>query len=531
MNTSYQHIFKQAVGLILSFGLFAQAEAQTHLQGLLMLEREQPQKAHQLFNTLIASEPQQSEGYFYKGIAYLQQKQLDSAGLFFQKAAGVDQKSALAQVGLGYWHQESGKAAAAAGAYEKALEYSKSKDPQVLRWLVEAKLQQEKPNAAELMPLLEKAKKHAPDDPALHVLTGDVHLLNNEGGPAVSSYEKAFSLDMQKAGAQLKIGKLYMRTKNYPVAQQHLQQAIAADPEYTTAYRELGEVAYLTQQFKEASNHYQKYLSLTENKHTARMRGGYFTYLAKDWSTAIQLFEQVLSQEPDALLILKYYAYALLEAEQLPKAADAFERYFKLATPEQQDVQDFEHYARLLVKQQKDTLAIRQYERVLVKSPQDPEALQALGDLYFKQKEYKPSAAAYSQLAQGRKQPMAQDYFVLGRSHYYAGQYQQADTAFNKLLELQPDLLAASLWKARTQSNLDPDSEQGLAKPFYEKVVEKGTADAAKYKNELKEAYTYLGYYYYLKNEIEASKKNWQAVKALDPQDAKAINALKALNP
>ncbi|WP_224998576.1 tetratricopeptide repeat protein [Cesiribacter sp. SM1] len=530
MNIHYKRSYFLLLLLLLVAGSSRMVQAQTYQEGLALLDREQAGKAQQLFRTLAAKAPEQPAAYFYQGIALMELSKPDSAGLLFQKAVAADPKSGLAQAGLGYWYQQSGKGAEAASVYEKALQLSKSKDAEVLRWLAEAKLRQEKPALEEIHALLDKALK-LEQQPVLYILKGDAHLVKGEGGPAVSNYEKALALDKNNAKALTHIGRLYAKAKNLPLAVQYLQQAVAADPAYAPAHKELGEAHFQLRQAKEAAASYEQYLALTENKHTARMRGGYFMYLAKEWTKASQLFNEVLAQEPNNAIILKYQAYSLLEAEQLQQSEEVFTRYFGLVAAAEQDAMDHEKFARLLVKQGKPAEAIQQYKLALQKEPAQAEALQALGDLHFKQKEYNFSAEAYEQLLSLRKQPLAQDYFALGRAYYFDARYQQADSTFGKLLELQPELMAASLWKARAQSNLDPDSEKGLAKPYYEKVVEKAVADAAKYKNELKEAYSYLAYYYYVKSELATSKDYWARVKAIDPQDAKATNALKALNP
>jgi tetratricopeptide (TPR) repeat protein len=530
MNNQYKSLPILLLILLLVAGSSGMVQGQTYQEGLALLDREQAGKALQLFKILAAKTPEQSAAYFYQGVAQMELSNPDSAGLLFQKAVAADPKSGLAQAGLGYWYQQSGKGAEAALAYEKALQLTKSKDAEVLRWLAEAKLQQEKPALEEVHALLDKALK-LEQQPALYMLKGDAHLAKGEGGPAVSNYEKALALDKKNVKALTHIGRLYAKAKNMSLAVQYLQQAIAMDAAYAPAFKELGEVYYQLRQAKEAAASYEQYLALTEKKHTARMRCGYFMYLAKEWTKASLLFEEVLKQEPANTIILKYQAYSLLEAEQLQWSEEVFNKYFGLVAAADQDAMDHEKFARLLVKQGKVAEAIEQYKLALQKEPGQVEVVQSLGDLHFKQKAYNFSAEAYEQLLSLRKQPLAQDYFALGKAYYFDARYPQADSAFSKLLELQPELLAASLWKARTLSNLDPDSEKGLAKPFYDKVVEKAAADAAKYKNELKEAYSYLAYYYYVKSELTVSKDYWARVKAIDPQDAKATSALKALNP
>ena len=61
-------------------------------------------------------------------------------------------------------------------------------------------------------------------------------------------------------------------------------------------------------------------------------------------------------------------------------------------------------------------------------------------------------------------------------------------------------------WRARVNAILDPNTELGLAKPYYEKVVEiLEKTNTAERKKEMIEAYQYLGYYYYLKEDMTNS--------------------------
>ena len=80
-----------------------------------------------------------------------------------------------------------------------------------------------------------------------------------------------------------------------------------------------------------------------------------------------------------------------------------------------------------------------------------------------------------------------------------------------------------------SKASLDPETEQGLAKPYYEKLIEVALPNGDKNKNELVEAYQYLGYYYYLKNDATNATANYQKVLALDPNDVKANEFMKAI--
>jgi tetratricopeptide (TPR) repeat protein len=77
---------------------------------------------------------------------------------------------------------------------------------------------------------------------------------------------------------------------------------------------------------------------------------------------------------------------------------------------------------------------------------------------------------------------------------------------------------------------MDPDASKGLANPFYQKYIELGSADPAKYKAGLVESYDYLGAYYAQKNDKASAKSNFEKALAVDPTDEFAIKALKIVN-
>ncbi len=108
-------------------------------------------------------------------------------------------------------------------------------------------------------------------------------------------------------------------------------------------------------------------------------------------------------------------------------------------------------------------------------------------------------------------------------------EYAKADSALVRLSTKAPNLAIAYFWRARVNSNFDPESEAGLAKPFYEKFIELAKGEPDKFRKELIESYSYLGYYYYLQKDNAKSKSYWQQVLALDPENNQAIDVLKQL--
>jgi hypothetical protein len=96
---------------------------------------------------------------------------------------------------------------------------------------------------------------------------------------------------------------------------------------------------------------------------------------------------------------------------------------------------------------------------------------------------------------------------------------------------LSPDFEPAYLFRARVYANLDPDTKEGLAKPFYDIVLEKAAADTVKYAKDIMEAYNYLGYYYLVNKQYCDSLVYWDKIVTLDPANENAQSAIKDLKP
>ncbi|HMI77977.1 MAG TPA: hypothetical protein VK484_04250, partial [Ferruginibacter sp.] len=160
----------------------------------------------------------------------------------------------------------------------------------------------------------------------------------------------------------------------------------------------------------------------------------------------------------------------------------------------------------------------------------------------FKLKKYKEAIAAYDSLKVQKTKLASADLYTVGRAYYFDSQsdtldaarqtmqLQKADSSFQKLIESQPNMTVSYIWAARTKVSLDPESENGLAKPFYEKLIEKALPTPDKNKNDLIEAYSYLGYYHFIKGERSVAKTNYEKVLALDPANERAKVAIKELN-
>jgi len=165
-------------------------------------------------------------------------------------------------------------------------------------------------------------------------------------------------------------------------------------------------------------------------------------------------------------------------------------------------------------------------------------------------KKYKEAATYFKKHVQTRKNIAPADLLYWGRDCYFAAGaidsvaialdstkiiekqklYMEADSVFGDFSVRYPEHYMGYFWRARVNAVLDPETEAGLAKPYYEKVAEiLEKTNAAERKKELIESFQYLGYYYYLKKDNVKSLEQFNKMLALDPENAVAKQAIEGI--
>jgi tetratricopeptide (TPR) repeat protein len=431
----------------------------------------------------------------------------------------LNEKEPLNYVGKAQVNLLDGKPADAKLNFDKALSLGK-KNITVLKAVGEAYLVDSK-YLVESINILNKAKGINETDFEVHILLGDAFLQQNtNAGQAVSSYERAAALK-PNARALYKVGLVFDRAKNYENSVENYNKAIATDANYTTAYKDLGEVYYKIKEFQKAVQAYESYLKLTEKPEAVQFQYAFYLFAAKDYVKANEIFKPLISKPDVKSVTLRFAAKSQYEAGNFAEAIAIYDKYFSQAKKDEVEANDYEFYGRGLLKLKKDSLAINGLRKSLALNPDQIELIQLIGDSYYKGKKYKESIAPYKELIAKRKKPQSLDYYNIGRAYYYNSQFTEADSSFTKLIEMQPAMAIGFSWRAKTKANLDPDQTQGLAKPDFEKVVEIGSVNPEKNKNDLYDAYNYMASYFYnVKHDKATTITYYEKMLQLKPDDA-----------
>jgi tetratricopeptide (TPR) repeat protein len=501
-----------------------------------LIDIEQPSKGISALEQLANSDPKNAAvNLYYLGLAQLRTGAKDKALATFEKGISTDDKQGLNYAGKGHVRLLEKNPTDAKANLDKALSVSKSKDINVLKAVAEAYLTDSK-YLLDALNALNKAKNINATDPELNLLLGDAQLMQNaqQGGEAVSSYERAAKADPKMAKALFKVGKVYQRARANDIAIASYEKAIATDADYAPAYKELGEVYYVQKEYAKAVSMYEKYLTITEAPGQAKFQLAFFYFMAKNYEKANTIFKEVTANPNAPAFALKYYAYALTEQNKTQEARTAFENYFKKAKPEDIQASDYAYFGKLqleLKTPEGDSLANEAFAKSIDLDSAQAEILQLHGDTYLKRKKFSQAVAAFKQLMSIRQQPLSQDLWSLGRAYYYNEQWMEADTAFTKLAERQPNMTVGWQYAARARRQIDSTGVQALANPMYETLITKALENPEKYKKELVEAYLYFGSYYInIKPDIPKAKSYFEKILQVDPAHAEAKEAIKAIN-
>ncbi|WMJ74556.1 tetratricopeptide repeat protein [Cytophagaceae bacterium ABcell3] len=511
----------------LALSLFSVANGQSVQEGKDFILNEQYEKAKGSFYSLIKEDSSEPDFYYYLGETFLLTQQIDSAKWAFEKGLSLSEKSALNHAGLGkatFFEDE----ASAKASFEKALRLTKSKKPEVLLSVAEFYVHSEYKDLTYAQELLDRALKFDDKNIEAWLLYGDLFLQQNDGTKVMEKYNQAIYLDSNNPKALYKLGQLYSRARNNELAMDNFKKAIDANPEFAPAYKEIGELHYKAKKYDEAIDAYKVYLEKAGDCVDNTFRYASFLFLNKDYKSAKEVLEPLADKDNVNPVAFRLLAYGSYETEDFENGLAYMEKFWETGY-EKVLANDYEYYAKLLRKNGNDSLAVNNFYTAIEKDNNKVNLYSEIADIEMANKNFEQAAQAYaSRIENGGG--TAQDYLSLGRAFYSGKDFEQADSVFAKLIELRPELTIGYMYRGRANANMDPESEEGLAKPYYEKVIEIAGENKEKHKRDLIEAHSYLGYLYLINDENAEALHHWKVVKELDPSNKNAEQVINSLS-
>ena len=582
---------KKSILFFLAFQVCVTGFSQTLNEAVRLTDNEQYEAATAAFRMLIAKEPANATNYYYLGENYLLSDNPDSAMITYDQGAKVDPANLLIPIGHAkhllnmysiaetkrgsniaaddfqkaktnydkltvktpeddaHLNEMKAKAGEAEALYQTAVANSKTanvildetlakggpKNAQLLIEAADALVHLKIKDLDKAKTFLDKAATLQPKNPEVNILFGDIYSELNNGTLAADYYNKAIDLDPKSVKAIVNKGRLYKRSTNFDGAAEEFKNAIKIEEGFAPAHRELGEAYYRLGKLEDAKSEYKRYLELSKNNCGARIRYASFLYLSKDYPGALNEISQLKNScDANSPTLLRVTAYSLYETKDSAKALLAVQKLFEKVSEDKLIGQDFEYYGKIMVMNNMDSLGVEMLRKAYL---MDNTRCDLLGDIwksYDKMKKYADAASVMLEKIKSCKGATVTDYFNLGRSFFFSADYMSADSAFSKVNELSPKYASGFLWRAKTNSFIDSTMTLGLAKTHYEKYIEIATSDtanSAKYKSGLIEAYKYIAAYYVQvdKNYKEAKNMLTKALD-LDPDNQEIKDWIKSLD-
>lgn len=502
--------------------------------------------AKEYFQKVLRQSP--AEANYYLGEIAFQEGKTAEAKSYYEQAIAGNPESALGAIGLAKLQLKSDPK----GAEDQLKEIQKKnkKDVTVLLAIAQAYLDNGMKEKA--LEKLQDARKADKKSPYIYIFEGDMLAKENKPGDAAMQYDQAINFDANCVLAYMKGARVY-EFINRKTATDMLKKVIEINPNYSIAYKALADVSYRDGFYPDAIAAYKEYFKGGDYTIEDITRYAAAEYFTQQYNEAKTLISEGLSKEPNNFVLNRLSMYTSADLKDYAAAVSAGDKFFSL--PKANDTikylkQDYLAYANSLSETGDKAKAIEQYKKLIELDPSNVDIYKEIATICANEKMYPEAAEFYKKYTElGGEKIDAQDYYQLGLYYTNAGRaakadtinvsaeqakaksvefYKLADGAFTTVSERMPDSYLGFYQRARTNFELDPDSELGLARPHYEKTIE---VILAKNDGEntriLIEAYSYLSYFYYLqfdktkKAEDKANVKLYaEKVLELDPENA-----------
>ncbi len=602
--------FVLLISLVLVFAV--NTKSQDLQSAINLTKNEQYDEAEAAFQKLIQSEPKNSKNYFFYGenillnyfadtISNSLKIATDQAREIYNKGIAADSINPLNYIGLAKvaFYLDDNQAADKFRKKAKRLlppykKVSKIVNPQdyafTLAKLAESYIKDEKVDSSKAMPLLREALSIDSKNFEIYIILGDVYYLVKDGSNSIRNYNIAQKFNDKSPTANMKIGSIYMKSKNLMAAIPYYEQAINLRSTYAPAYRELGQLYSMAGKYEKSKEYFKTYLELTKGNIPAKIRYVNALFYAKEYDEVVKNVEEIFAIDQSRTYLNRIAAYSSFEKNPpaYEKALAYMDKLFKDLPEERIIKKDYTYYAKILLKKnanypkmvqdtarlnrdlqrnidrmadakkpeikakyksQIDTLnvkiadltdqiskadveinkAFEAYEKALTATPDDKALLYEVAVSYYNYKRFIESAKTFEKLAALGKNDVT-DLMQIGRAYYQGKSYTKADSIYNLVLQKDPEYIPAYVAIANAYAAMDPDTKEGLAKPKFEVVIQKTRVDSVKNANELYDAYRYMGYYYFTNKDYTKSKNYYDLMINLDPNNkdfkVKAYNAL-----
>lgn len=517
-----------AVILLMSNLVFAQ----TWQEGRKLISYQRYQSAVSTLEKVVAANPGSAEAQYWLGQAYIKAGQLEKAKEVYRKILVGDLGSnPLLLVGMGHVELLEGKKTDARSRFETAISLSKGKDVAVLNAIGRANADKNGDVDYAIEKLNQATTVKGFKEPDVYVNMGDAYRKKNDGGGAVSSYQKALTIDPKYAEASYKIGKVYYTQgkDQEEVFSRYFNEAIASDPNFAPAYYDFY-VYFFFRDVNKARNYFAQYKPLADKGASLDYEEASLSFASGDFKDAVAKSTDLLNKygnDADARLY-RLRGYSSWKLGDSATAIKDFETFFSKAKEEDIVPDNWMVAAELAAKFPERQANFERYVNAAIAADTTVKGKTDLAKKavdIFKKAGNQPKAAEWAiRVLSLNPNASKVDLYNAGIENFKAGELLRSDSLFDAYKLKYPDETYGYYWSFRALSVVDSTMEQGLAIPDATKFVEIAELDKAKNKSTLMTAYGYLaGYQANIKKDFPAAIGYLEKILEIDPANPDAI--------
>jgi tetratricopeptide (TPR) repeat protein len=523
--------------------MLANLNAQTVQDGINHLYADRFKNAEQIFQKLLAANPNVAEATYWLGQTYLDRDNNDAARQLYDRALAANGNNPLLMVGKGHVLLLDKKKDEARQMFESALTLSTARgkeDANILNAIGRANVDAKEGNLDYAVQVLERAIQLAPKNADIALNLGNAYRKRDVGigGKAYENYTLAAQINPRFAYPYVRIAAIYTTQKQWDLVLENLNKATQVDPNFSLAYYELFYYYFFAKQdYANAEAALNKYINSRSGEDHIEDDYMYsqLCWAKKDWGCSITKAEAVKAAMGTHIKpkVYRQLAYSYFGKGDIAGAKTAIDEFFRIAKEETPVPQDYILKADIYSAA---GVPCDQLYSVVLEGANADTVLQSRIDYLakaadnFKAKNCKLQEADMRMVWYDTRKNASPTHLVnIGILYLQAGSLAKADSVFARYTSLAPDSIYGYHWRGRTNYSLDTTM---LVEPYatnmvtnYDKSLTIAGTDIVRYKNQgLQAAKTLAAYYVNIRKSKDTALAYAYKGLAIDSSDAALKN-------
>ncbi len=336
--------------------------------------------------------------------------------------------------------------------------------------------------------MLQQCLEESPTNPHYHLLMGRVYFIEESTVQARTCFQTALELDDQLSAGWFYLGALAVLDKTYGLAIEYYEKACELDPENTEYIISLSDVLVETGQTFQATQRVESRLDRNSHDLDLMLALAQIKYQSGQTDQAVKIYEQALLMHGDEPRILEPCAYGYIALGRWASAVKIFDkllphykddkvRYYsmlrsiamcsmncgrydramdcfdELSVVFRQDADIWLSMAQCALGSDDADQAVYYAQKALKCQPMLPKAYAVMGSSYYLEGDYNQSLDTFNRIT-ADEELGGFAWFMVGRCYQQLGYAEQADAAYQRAHEFDPESELMKVFLKKTVQSL-----------------------------------------------------------------------------